>query len=459
MQNKTLKNIIMRIAVPITAVMCVFGAGVTGGIMPEAFGTAVYAAEYEDGFEYEIAGNGSVTVTKYLGSGGKVEIPSVLGGKRVTAIGEKAFYSCEGLTDIVIPDTVTTVGDYAFWYCTSLTAADIPASVKNIGYYAFFNCRKLGKLTLHEGLESIGGWAFSGCSALKDIKLPESAAVLGTGAFDNTSWYGSQPAGDVYIGKIYYRLKDSPLGGDITVKDGTKAVADGAFSNCAEVTGVELPKGITRIGNSTFFGVREMKSITLPEGITVIGAKAFCQCAGLEKLVLPDGVADIQDGALSYCDNFKELTMTRSVKRIGSGVFEKTLLLDVLYFVGTEDDFNKIEMDASTRSLLRTIIRYISPDDYRPGEVPEISSVSDRPGGSLVPGISDFDLMVMIAVGGGAVVLLIIVIRIIIAVRRKKQPKPRKSNPEPQMPKWRGTAPDSEDKQDAPEKDEDSGKL
>ena len=55
--------------------------------------------------------------------------------------------------------------------------------------------------------------------------------------------------------------------------------------------------------------------------------------------------------------------------------------------------------------------------------------------------------------------LLIIVIRIIIAVRRKKHPKPRKSNPEPQMPKWRGTAPDSEDKQDAPEKDEDSGKL
>lgn len=39
----------------------------------------------------------------------------------VTSIGERAFYSCENLTEVVIPDSVTSIGGSAFARCDGLT--------------------------------------------------------------------------------------------------------------------------------------------------------------------------------------------------------------------------------------------------------------------------------------------------------------------------------------------------
>ena len=58
----------------------------------------------------------------------------------VTSIGEMAFYFCESLTSITIPDGVTSIGEIAFYYCESLTSITIPDSVTSIGYEAFKGC-------------------------------------------------------------------------------------------------------------------------------------------------------------------------------------------------------------------------------------------------------------------------------------------------------------------------------
>ena len=60
-----------------------------------------------------------------------------------TSIRSYAFYTCNKLTNVTIPEGVTSIGQYAFQYCNSLTSITIPESVASIGQYAFHTCTKL----------------------------------------------------------------------------------------------------------------------------------------------------------------------------------------------------------------------------------------------------------------------------------------------------------------------------
>lgn len=115
--------------------------------------TAATAHDFEDdGIYYNYNGEGTVEVT-YKGSTagqysdeytGDVVIPSSVTCSgttySVTSIGNSAFYFCDGLTSLTIPNSVTSIGGYAFQYCSGLTSVIIPNSVTEIGIYAFYGC-------------------------------------------------------------------------------------------------------------------------------------------------------------------------------------------------------------------------------------------------------------------------------------------------------------------------------
>ena len=72
--------------------------------------TAVLQAE---DYLYE-TNNGTITITKYIGPGGTVNIPDRIHGLLVTSIGECAFDGCTNLTYPTIPNGITTIGGWAF---------------------------------------------------------------------------------------------------------------------------------------------------------------------------------------------------------------------------------------------------------------------------------------------------------------------------------------------------------
>ncbi|MBO5348820.1 MAG: WG repeat-containing protein [Clostridia bacterium] len=58
---------------------------------------------------------------------------------KVTSISEKAFYGCEKLYHVKLPNSITNIGNYAFAECKSLYDINIPYDLETLGARAFCN--------------------------------------------------------------------------------------------------------------------------------------------------------------------------------------------------------------------------------------------------------------------------------------------------------------------------------
>ena len=119
----------------------------------------------------------------------------------VTSIEGAAFYDCNTLTAITIPNTVTYIGDYAFEFCTGLSAITIPDSVTLIDTEAFDECTSLTSVTIGSGVTSINNNAFYSCSSLNSITCYATIApTISNGTFANIKTGGTLyvPSGSDY---------------------------------------------------------------------------------------------------------------------------------------------------------------------------------------------------------------------------------------------------------------------
>lgn len=135
-----------------------------------------------DGIAYRIE-DGSVTITDYRGTDRELVIPDNIDGVKVTSIGSSAFYRCDNLERVTLPEGVASIGYGAFWACSNLKSVVIPASVTSIGENAFSACSSLTSVIIPEGVTSIGEGAFFYCSSLKSITIPKSVKSIGLNPF------------------------------------------------------------------------------------------------------------------------------------------------------------------------------------------------------------------------------------------------------------------------------------
>lgn len=223
----------------------------------------------------------------------------------VTKIGVSAFYGCTGLTSVTIPNSVTEIGYATFDSCTGLTSVSIPTSVTKLGDEAFNGCTGLTSVSLPNSVTKLGQRAFCGCTGLTSVTIGNSVNEIGSSAFEGTPWFNNQPDGVFYIGNIAYKFKGQMASGTaINIKEGTVSISDDAFGGCRGLTSVTIPNTVTKIGVAAFVFCTGLTSITIPNSVTKICSSAFRNCTGLTSITIGNSVPEIGgsvfDGTLWY---------------------------------------------------------------------------------------------------------------------------------------------------------------
>lgn len=83
---------------------------------------------------------------------------------------------------------------------------------------------------------------------------------------------------------------------------------------------VEIPDFITRVGDNAFSGA-DITDVWIPESVKHIGARAFTWCENLSEVNLPEGIELIDDLAFANCSSLRSINFPSSLKFIGESAF------------------------------------------------------------------------------------------------------------------------------------------
>lgn len=82
------------------------------------------------------------------------------------------------------------------------------------------------------------------------------------------------------------------------------SVADEGFKGCTNISSIEIPSSVKRIGTQAFRDRTNPFTVKFNEGLEVIGNRAFCKSTGLhDSVVFPKSLKTIEDQAFGGCDN------------------------------------------------------------------------------------------------------------------------------------------------------------
>ncbi len=138
----------------------------------------------------------------------------------------------------------------------------------------------------------------------------------------------------------------------VVIGNGVTSIGDFAFAECSNLTSVTIADSVTSIGILAFVNCTSLTDITMPEGLTRISDEMFWGCSSLTDIVLPDGVTSIDNRAFGDCDNLSGIAIPKSVTYIGERIFASCYSLDNIFYSGTENDWNEIDIDDYERDIL-----------------------------------------------------------------------------------------------------------
>ena len=242
----------------------------------------------------------------------------------------KTFLSAPmGVKNVAIPDGVTKIADGALADQKELMFVSIPPSVAEIGKDVFKGCGKLSGIYISD------------------------LAVWCRLSFKRDEWL--RLSGDYPLRRARNLFLDGVLVEEMEIPQGVTSIGENAFRGCASITRVTIPGSVVNIEagafadgpNLTEIVVAEnnqhyksvdgllltkdgrtlvavpagKEQVAIPKGVVFIGDKAFLKCKRITKLDIPNGVTEIGFRAFSDCVGLGSISFPPSMAKIGDDAF------------------------------------------------------------------------------------------------------------------------------------------
>lgn len=215
----------------------------------------------------------------------------------------------------------------------------VPSEVKEIAIRAFANDSfnedddKLEKVVLPEGIKKISEEAFSNRQKLTEINLPESIEYVGSRILNNCN-----------VKKI-------------VVPSNVKTWCEEAFYYSG-VKEAALPDNMTYIPDGMFSVCDNLEKINIPEGVTTIGERAFACCRKLDinQIINSKNLKEIKENGLVGMD-WTHLVIPAGIEKIGEGAF-------ATWRIGKKAEKRKVIVEGSTKGIHQNAFVYHDYEEY-----------------------------------------------------------------------------------------------
>ena len=227
-------------------------------------------------------------------------------GCQLEKIGTKAFWGCDKLTTVFMPNSVKEWGDSSFASCDLLDTIDVPIELTKIGKSAFSECPSLLSIDLSkcDQLQSIGLEAFFKTTSLQSVIFPESLLAIGERAFAFSG-----------VKEVYVPHSVTELG-------------KGVFTN-SKIKRLTIDANIKEIPREFCYECTELESVTLPESLEVL--EGFGYCKSLKSLILPQNIKRLGTFAIDECTSLETIILKSvSPPKMECSLFDSKNLKQIL---------------------------------------------------------------------------------------------------------------------------------
>ena len=185
-------------------------------------------------------------------------------------IGSNAFWSCNMLKSVNLPQSITEIKRDAFHGCSALEHINISENITAIGAYAFYKCKSLKEIYIPAGVTKLIS-VFEGCGSLESIIVAENNSVF-------------HSAGNCLIETETKKLLRGCHNSVIPSDGSVKRLDNYSFDKCKKLESIVIPDGVIEIYNNAFKQCANLKSVTIAKTVTYVCNPYFEDCDELIKI-------------------------------------------------------------------------------------------------------------------------------------------------------------------------------